>query len=141
MTVFYTAIIGDYDDLPTFTEFDPAARYVCFTDQDIVAPSPWEIVQKENRFKDSKMMNGYLKSNCHIMFGEEIVVWVDANLKDVSLDAKKAEELLENRLVAVLPHHMRTTVAQEMEVVIGAGLDSQERVDALRASTFFGLKG
>ena len=134
-TVFYTAIIGDYDDLPTFVAYDAAARYVCFSDsvgaEEI--PDPWELVQVDSYFADSKVTSGFLKTNAHLLFDSDCVaVWVDANLREIALDSRSCADLLSGRSVAAPPHLERSTVSEEAAVVAEWGLDHPARVTRLK---------
>jgi hypothetical protein len=131
-TAFYTAIIGDYDDLPTFSKYDPSARYLCFSDTLTEAPEPWEIVHVEPYFEDNKVTNGFLKANAHLLFDSTgLVVWLDANLKDITLDTNTACALLDGRSIATLPHLDRSSIAEEMVAVSEYQLDHPARIARL----------
>lgn len=133
-TVFYTTILGGYDDLPTFTAFDEQARYLCFSDTLEDAPPPWEVVRIDPFFADNKVTNGFLKSNAHILFDDDCVaVWVDANLNDVTLSPSEALDLLAGRSIAVVRHNVRESIAEEAAIIASHGLDYTARVDRLQA--------
>ncbi len=131
-TVFYTAIIGDYDDLPTFAQYDATAQYICFSDTLTEAPAPWEVVRVEAYFEDNKVTSGFLKANAHILFDSTcLVVWLDASLKDVTLDAYTTRALLDGRSIATVPHLLRSSIAEEMLTVFDDRLEHPQRIARL----------
>lgn len=122
--VVYTAILGEYDDLPTISARDERIRYVCFTDSLTASHSFWEIVPVQSYFSDKKISNGFLKANSHLLFGVDVIsLWIDGNQRDVTATVESLSALVQDSPLAVLPHIIRKTVAEEVKAVLALGLE------------------
>ncbi len=134
--VVYCSILGGYDDLPTFSHTDPEIVKVCFTDtpEMFASTQGWKIVPVESAFLDPKLMNGYLKSNSHRLFGHNTTaIWVDGNLKDLHLTSALVDEVLTHGPAATPAHVHRYRVRDEIEAVLAEGLESQASADRIAA--------
>jgi|GEM_PF-6035939 len=128
----YTAVLANYDELPSVAMVDDEIQYVCFTDsaEDLNAAHPWQIISIGSYFKDPKITIGFLKANSHLLFGfDSISLWVDANLRDLKVCAKQIIEMLVSNPIAASPHFIRTRVLDEAMVVKELGLEHPSVVE------------
>jgi hypothetical protein len=125
----YTAIFGGYDTPPTIKVYDEEVGYYCFTDEPIQDIHPWENVITPRFFRDNKLNSGFLKANAHLLFPwNSVVVWMDANLTDVTIGRKKALELVGDEGIAVPKHPARNSVFGEAAMVAEYNLDNKIRI-------------
>lgn len=114
----YTAILGGYDDLPTIVDIDQKIKFVAYTDTDIACSKPWSTVRIDNIFRDRKITSGFLKSNPELLFERNsIVVWIDANLRDIHIDRQVIRSWLKDSPVAAPPHLIRERIEGEKAIM------------------------
>jgi hypothetical protein len=134
--ICYTAILGDYDDLPTLKNVHTNITYYCLTDRPLAVefPAPWIAVPVQRYFEDDKISIGYLKSNSHLLFGDNVIsIWIDASFRQVDISPERFEE---GGMFNALSHRTRTTVAQELQVVVQDGLETVSSAHRLEAFLF-----
>ena len=79
--VLYTAIIGSYDQLLIPEYICDDWDYVCFTDQDILSDSVFQISKPEYIATDNCRTSRFIKTQPHLYFkGYEYSIWVDASI-------------------------------------------------------------
>jgi len=82
-TIYYTALVGDYDTLsdPEYISHD--GDYVCFTDQPVKHGGIWEIRPLQKVIEgDPVRTNRWHKMHPHILFPEyEKSVYLDSNIQ------------------------------------------------------------
>jgi hypothetical protein len=124
-TVFYTAIINDYDELkPAPAGFD---RCVCFADGDYAAHpnrAGWEFRRPAYRHADPTLIARWCKILAHQHFPwASATLWADANVHIASVPAWVD--------LAAYPHPERSCVYAEALAVLEARLDSRARIMAV----------
>ncbi|PWT96179.1 MAG: hypothetical protein C5B53_10260 [Candidatus Melainabacteria bacterium] len=127
----YTAVLGEYDELPSIAHVDPRITYLAFTDTAITCPPPWSIVPVDNIFRDRKVTSGFLKANPELLFEQDsIVIWVDGNLRDLCFDCEAILAWLKDGPVAAPPHLIREKI--EAEKTLMEFLSVEDRISASR---------
>lgn len=115
----YTAILDDYDYPPDIVNVDPKIQYICFTNSNFFSAYhyPWKIVPISNYFTEKKLTIGYIKSNSHILFRNNVVsVWINANLKHILLDAEYIANRMQKVAVATPPHLINPASTGKSEI-------------------------
>ena len=115
MTVVYTTVFGNTDPLHE-PQCKTNARFICFTDQDIKSKH-WEIVKVSPTDKPATESRRY-KCLPHLLFGDEITIWVDACLDCFF----KPDDLIKKYqgIITNFNHPDRTRITQEAEAIIKA---------------------
>lgn len=129
--VVYTAIFGDYDDLPTVEVVDNRIRYIVFTDMEIEhVLAPWEVRRVAPIFADPQRNARRVKLLPHLFLPRDatVSVWVDASLhlRDVSVES--IAMLLGEADMACVKHANRNCIYDEAEAVLEVKYDSPGRV-------------
>ena len=80
----YSAIIGNYDQLPAHPAICPRADYYLFVGKGEAAkavPGPWTVRELDYSNRDPKLVSGYAKTHPRTLLPEyEYTLWVDANV-------------------------------------------------------------
>ena len=85
----YTAVIGDYDDLPSVRAYDSAVEFIAVSDR-TVSKHPWKPIGVDRYWEDNKITSGYIKTHPHLFCPPgSISVWVDANLNELKIHERK----------------------------------------------------
>lgn len=118
--VVYTAIMGDYDELQNPAYVNPDWKYVCFTDNQLLESSIWDIRYVKNKNNlDTPSFARLFKICPHIFFPEyDTSIWMDANMrieKDLAIlmsNYQRSADML------FFPHPERLCIYDESAVCI-----------------------
>ncbi len=127
--VVYTAIFSGYDNLTEVQSCD-TFEYFCITDDIKWAKAGfecgWRIIYYPVCFTDPKLMNGFVKANSHLFFGNSVItIWLDANLVNLKIPSDVVSTVLAGRSCAVVVHGDRTSIREEIDVVVQLGLENE----------------
>jgi len=128
--VVYTAIIGDYDDVPRPACVMEGWDYVLFTDQgDTRDTGPWEIRPPAFVLEDATRTARWHKLNPHEIFpGCDRSIWMDSNVTTNSdFLERRVEELSgAGALIASFRHPDRNCAYAEAEACVQLGKDDPQ---------------
>jgi len=80
--IVYTCITGGYDNLSSPSIASPGVRYLCFADNPISAPPPWEVIVIDSLPLDAKDSNRYIKMHPHLFLPDhDVSLYVDGSIK------------------------------------------------------------
>lgn len=132
MTVLYTAIFGNYDNL---LEQSPAPAWIargirlfCFTDNHNLTSSTYEILYVKRRFTDATIENRFYKLNPHrvLPIGFDYAIYFDGNVLVTEPDP---DLFLQQHMVhadIMVPRHVeRNCLYQEADFCIQMKRDDQ----------------
>lgn len=128
--VVYTAILGDYDVLlPPDTE-EENVDYICFTDESVTVPEPWEEREIEASSQPLKMGSGRLKMLPHEYFPEyEYSIWIDGNIQIQKSVNGIIDRYLGDTHLAVASHPKRSCIYEEADTCVEMGKTDEETVE------------
>lgn len=126
--VFYTAILGEYDNLLLPSRIDPDIDYVCFTDRPRNTYGVWQMRSAPYRHHDPTRVARYVKMHPHELFPDhDIAVWLDANII-LKGDVRRYIEMVrhEKGALGLVPHPHRACFYDEAEACRQLGKDAAE---------------
>ena len=128
--VIYTAIFGNKDTLKDPLYRQPDCDYVCFTDNQEVKSSVWDIVLVEKKFEDPVRCARYYKVLPHLHLQKySISLWVDANFLICSPLEEYFAILGEQANILGFQHDQgRNCIYDEAEAVIRINKDDPDIV-------------
>lgn len=129
--VVYTAIFGDYDDLPTVEAVDARIRYIAFTDAKIDnVRAPWEVRHVAPVFADPQRNARRVKLLPHLFLPRDttVSIWVDASLHLRDVNVESIGRLLGEADITCVKHANRDCIYDEAEAVLQVKYDSSGRV-------------
>jgi hypothetical protein len=110
--VVYTALFGDYDDLPDPT-ISADCDYICFTDNPHLKSDIWEI-EVVPADKSGKMMNRLYKIKPHDHFKNyQASIYVDSNIKILKDPVELIKKYLDNVNILAIKHVERDSIYSE----------------------------
>lgn len=126
--VVHTAIINGYDDAPNIIDRSSEIDFVLVTDKAREVEG-WRTALVERYWKDDKLNSGFVKTHPEYFADpDSIVVWVDANVKDLRIDPQEIRKAADQGALHALVHRVRESVASEREAVISSRLADPWRV-------------
>jgi hypothetical protein len=127
--VVYTAVFGDYDDVPA-VDARWACDFLCFTDNPRLAPGGWQVVVVP-RGEPPADANRRYKMLPHLYLPEyERGLYVDGNIRIVSDPTPLFGKYLDHDLLALPRHPERTCAYQEARRCVERGLVDAQTVEA-----------
>lgn len=129
--VFYTAIFGRYDYIRDPAYVDEGVDYICFTDQDDLRSSVFQVVKVDKVFGNNTKCARMLKTLPHIFLpGYEISIWIDSSTR---VRGRNFRDListsLSNHDIALHSHFQRDCIYDEAAECIAQKKDSKSSID------------
>lgn len=121
--VFYSAIIGDYDNVKSPEYINPELDYILFTDNRTITSDVWKViyVDKPNDLDNSRFSRIF-KILGHKYLGEyDYSIWVDGSIVFTS---DPIEYIKQNRgysSILCMPHHELCCAYEEAEACLSLG--------------------
>ena len=119
--VVYTAICGQYDDLPVIHDYASigGVDFVCFSDHDLKVSPPWRLVKIDLIDNDPMLTNRHIKFCSHkYLHGYVASIYMDGNL-DIGPGAVKIlEELSSSSSCVFIQHPDRSSALEEVVACI-----------------------
>lgn len=112
--IVYTAVFGGYDRILPPKE-PGGARWVCITDGPN-APEPWQTVRR-SRVRHPRFLARLYKIRSHRWFTDDVVVWIDGNVR-LTAPPESLEKYLENTDIAAVEHRYRHNHYHEAKACI-----------------------
>lgn len=120
----YTAIIGNYDDLPEVDRVEADIDYICFSDEDMEPKYPWTIVTFKRVFADPQREARRIKLLPHLFLPDyRASLWVDATVRIVNCPSSYIWESTSKYPIACARHAERDCLYDEAEAVLGYAVD------------------
>lgn len=108
--VVYTALFGKYDNLrdPQIKSLSKNASFICFTDQENVKSTIWEIVHvAKSEDSDPILLNRFYKMNPHIIFPDfRFSIYIDSNIVVKSNLDLLVNKLISEKIKIAAPRHL-----------------------------------
>jgi hypothetical protein len=121
--VVYTAIIGSYDSPPRLDSgvIDKDCDYLCFSDEDIELPLPWQLRRIERLPAGAAATNRRVKFCAHEFLSHyDQALYLDGNV-DLKRFPSDAFAALDEAGCVLIAHPQRRSVREEMLACILAG--------------------
>lgn len=116
--VIYTALFGNYDQLPPLLTMNDGLDFVCFTDQRIESAG-WTVINMEKPLEDTNLAAKYFKVHPHKVFPEkDYSLFVDANTVFCGRVGRFIDRWLSNENFAMWRHPDRSCMYDEAEAII-----------------------
>lgn len=122
--IVYTALFGDYDNLPEPCGLFDDCEFICFTDQARLPKSKhWKVVLIKDSPLSPALMNRMYKILPHrFLDGYEFSLYIDSNIEILSDPSKTLGALKEDSFNIVIPSHFsRRCLFEEAFVLIRSG--------------------
>lgn len=139
--VVYTAITGGYDALLEPQVIDEGVDYVCFTDNQELHSTVWNIEKIKNNGLDSSRLSRKFKTMPEQFFSDyDLSIWVDGNLQIRGSLKEYVNRYMRECNLLCFPHPWRNCLYEEAAVVKKLGLDDKDvidrQIDFIRADGF-----
>ena len=121
----YTVILGGYDSLKLPEVMDPRLDYIVFADVPIPNTGVFHVRPVTYFCHDMMRVARFVKTHPHFYLPKyDVVIWIDASVMILGDIYPFVESFLASgKLVAAIPHPFRSTIHEEVEECIRAGLD------------------
>lgn len=126
--VVYTALFGDYDELPEPGEKYKNCDFVCFTDQKKISSNIWQIIYVERTNESATMMNRKYKLLPHkFLKNYDISLYIDANIILKKNPYALVIDYLDRNVFLMPKHSHRNCLYDEAKVCVGQKKSSLKR--------------
>jgi hypothetical protein len=131
----YTAIIGDYDDIPEL-EFGYSDNwdYICFTDNINIKSDDWRVVYIENSNNDfvgNIKLARYFKTNYfNYLSSYENIIWMDARIT-ITGDLNNYLLKQKNNDIVFLKHPDASNIKEEMNRVLSGNIETVDMINKI----------
>lgn len=126
--VVYTAISKGYDKLMDPQVVFPEMKYVCFTDDETLSSSVWDIVLTDLGNEPRTEIRKY-KILPHKYFEDyDISIWVDGNMKITGDLREYISKYLVSSSILLFPHPERYCLYEEAEVCVRIKNDDEKKI-------------
>lgn len=115
--VIFTAIFGNYDDVPHIAEqmVDKNCDYLLFSDRDIVPEPPWEIIKIDTSPHGFSATNRWIKLCSHQWLTDyQESIYIDGNIQLKSSLSSIFDLLTEKNHCVLIKHPKRDRVLTEL---------------------------
>jgi len=123
----FTAISGDYDDLPFHEHLDPGIDYYAFLEDAPPRPYVYNVEPLPYYDADPVRRARFVKTHAHLLLPQyKIAVWIDGNILIRGSLAGEIERFAASgHPIAAIPHPRRTSVYQEARACMRLRKDDQ----------------
>lgn len=127
--VVYTAIFGNYDVLIEPDKIEDGVDYVCFTDNDQIDSSVWDLRVK-NPKENPVLNNRRIKILAHEYLDEyDVSVYIDGNIQIKDDILPLINDYLDDVDFAVYTHTVRNSLSEEADACIAQDKASEEDIN------------
>ncbi|MCK5816153.1 MAG: DUF616 domain-containing protein [Flavobacteriaceae bacterium] len=127
--IIYSALVGNYDEIPKHIALSDEWEYILFTDYETNEKeiNGWKIYPLQNIIKDDPVKTcRWHKMNPHLLFKDCLCsIWLDCNIiiKDTYIYTRANELLIEKKYIALITHPFRDCAYDEANTCLNEGKD------------------
>ncbi|MEQ3499759.1 glycosyltransferase domain-containing protein [Tenacibaculum sp. SSH1-16] len=139
--IIYTAIFGDYDDLIEPKKHYENCDFICFTDQEYLKSSVWDVKLITDSDLKPNMMNRKYKILPHEFFPNyDYSLYIDANVAVTENPYDLLEKYMKQNMIFVPHHPKRNCLYQEAKACVASGkanvFDVRKQINKYRLKNF-----
>lgn len=127
--VVYTGVFGSYDELKDPLVVDPGVHYICYTDQDNIESSVWEIRKvKENKLP-ADILTRKIKLLPHEYLNEfKTSIWIDASFQITRSLIELINKYQYQSDILLFPHFDRICIYDEAAACMLLHKENKEKI-------------
>ena len=123
----YTAIINKYDNL-SGVRGAGNADYICFSDEEIRAPHPWQLRVQERPHPDPRYASRYYFDQSTLVLPEYEYTIMHSGNATLRVDPEDLLKYVKDTDIASFEHPRRDSVFKEYQIIITHGKDTRENM-------------